>query len=41
MGELELLQGVVKFSFRHDGGHDGGTLSYLAGIALHSRQKRL
>lgn len=26
MGELELLQGVVRFSYRHD----GGTLSYLA-----------
>lgn len=27
MGELELPLGVVRFSYRHD----GGTLSYLAG----------
>ena len=27
MGELELLQGIVRFSYSHD----SGTLSYLAG----------
>lgn len=37
MGELELPQGVVRFSYRHD----GGTLSYLAGSPSLKTEKAL
>lgn len=37
MGELELLQGIVKFSYRHD----GGSLSYLAGSPSLKTEKAL